>query len=135
MPLTRITQTAEWRQWKVAPRKGLFSSEIASLLGLEAARVRTDIIDGKIPGIALESQGQVFALAAEVSDIVVTYNLPTEPERSLLNRTQYDVRHDLMQLGIPIIHQRGHKREYKIPHEFNSEGELGTINKMISETY
>ena len=132
MPIPRITQAEEWREWKIAPRKGLFSGEIASLLGLEVARVRTDIIDGELPGVALESQGKIFALAVQVTDIVTTYNLSTESERTLVNRTQYDAPHELRELGIPFIHQQGHIREYKIPHEFNNEGELTTINRMLS---
>ena len=131
MTIPEITDEAGWREWRVAPRKGLLTSEIAPLIGRIPSAIREDIRSGRLPGVALKSQGITFAYAASVDDIITVYELAAEAGETLRNLTQADAQHKVMYLGIPFLHTMGDRIEFTIPTEFEDSQEFQLINGEI----
>ena len=128
MSIPEITDETGWREWKVAPRKGLLTSEIAHLIGKTPVAIRTHIRTEKLPGVALKIKGITFAYAATVDDIVAEYEPPSEVVEKLRNLTKTDAPHDVMFLGVPLLHVNGPRVEVTVPTEFEDSREFERAN-------
>ena len=109
----------------------MLTSEIAPLIGRIPSAIQEDIRSGRLPGVALKSQGITFAYAATVDDIIAVYELPAEAGETLRNLTQADAQHKVMYLEVPFLHTMGDRIEFAIPTEFEDSQEFKLINGEI----
>ena len=133
MAIPEITDEAGWREWKVAPRKGLLSSEIAQLIGETPAAILAAIRTGQLRGVTLKDKGITFAYAATVDDIIAMYELSVEIADILRRRTQSDALDEVMYLGVPFHHVMGERIKVAIPTEFGDSQEFQRHNEGIAE--
>ena len=132
MAIPEITDEAGWREWKVAPRKGLLTSEITRLIGGTPAAIRAAIRTEQLPGVALKVKGITFAYAAIVDDIIAMYKLPVEVGEILRRHTQTDAADEVMYLGVPLLHRMGERIEVTVPTEFGDSREFQCANGEIA---
>ena len=135
MAIPEITDEAGWREWKVAPRKGLLTCEIGRLIGETPAMIRGAIRNEQLPGVALKVNGITFAYAATADEVIAEYELSVEVAEILRKLTQTDAPDEIMYFGVPIIHAIGPRVELTVRTEFEDSGEFQCDNEGITERF
>ena len=109
MDVPQITDEVTRREWLIAPRKGLLTSEFAPVMDVTASAIRASIRRGKLPGVRLRVHGKVYAYAATVDDVAAYYELTDDVVKSLRRFTQSDIGGRFAGIGTFLIDQVGRK--------------------------
>ena len=125
MNVPTIKDESDRREWMIAPRKGLLTSEFASLMDVTPGAIRAAIRRGKLPGVLLRSRGKVYAYAATVDDVAAYYDLTPDVVDVLQSRTQSDATGRSAWVGIPFFDQ---SRQMEISTEFENRKEFDNAN-------
>ena len=132
MVILDVPDDVTHREWMVAPREGLLTSEIAPVIGQDADSIRAAIREDKLPGVVLQANGLIYAYAARVEDIARFYDLSPATVACLRKLTSMDAPQRIMQLGIPSIHvATGLSCRIEIPYEFDSHQEILRENEQV----
>ena len=107
MGVPLITDEDSRREWLIAPRKGLLTSEFAEVMDVTASAVRAAIRRGKLPGVRLKVHGRVYAYAATVDDVAAYYELTETVVDFLRSRTHKDVGGRFAGVGMVLVDQVG----------------------------
>ena len=129
MKVPVLSDEQERREWLIAPRKGLLTSEFADVMDVSAAAIRAAIRRGRIPGIQLKTRGRVYAYAATVPDVAAFYGLSAESVKYLQGRTEHDVPKRLAWVGVPFLDSLGN---VEISTEFENKQEYEKGNELRS---
>ena len=125
MNAPKITDESDRREWMIAPRKGLLTSEFASVMDVTPGAIRAAIRRGKLPGVRLRCRGKVYAYAATIDDVAAYYDLTPDAVDSLRKRTQSDATGRFAWVGIPFFDQ---SRKMEIKTEFENRDEFDNAN-------
>lgn len=125
MDVPQISDDDSRREWLIAPRAGLLTSEFASVMDVTASAIRAAIRRGKLPGVRLRLHGRVYAYAATVDDVAGYYELPESVVDYLQGCTGRDVSGRFASAGTALVDQRG---RLEILTEFESRAEFNDAN-------
>ena len=113
------------REWLIAPRNGLLTSEFASAMDVTVSEIRAAIRCGELPGVRLRVHGKVYAYAATVDDVAAYYELTDTVVKRLRSFTTSDVGARFAGVGTSLIDQAG---RMEILTEFESRQEFEDAN-------
>ena len=125
MGVPQLTDDDSRREWLIAPRKGLLTSEFAPVMDVTASAIRAAIRRGKLPGVRLRVHGRVYAYAATVDDVAAYYELPTAAVNYLRKCIEKDVSGRFAGIGTALVDQIG---RMELLTEFESRQEFEGAN-------
>lgn len=122
MVIPRLSDEDSRHEWLRPPRKGLLTSEFASVMDVTAGAIRAAIRRGRLPGVQLRVHGKVFAYAAEVDAVADYYELPADVVAYLQRCTERPVPNRFSMIGTSLTDQTGGleiQTEFETRQEFN----------------
>ena len=113
------------RDWLVAPRKGLLTSEFAEAIDVTPSAVRAAIRRRRLAGVRLRTRGKIYAYAATVDDVAAYYELGPEAVDHLKRQTQSDATGRHKWVGLEFHDQ---SRQTTLQTEFETGEEFDKAN-------